>query len=121
MNSFQCDLVLQNDTEVYIGWALWFQHQKCVWQADLSGGSVFSSPCLAMDPHQIYVGTLSGFVCAIQPVSTQSAIQSMSMQSAIQPMRTLSEKSMMCRCRLVVVQQPFDSILGFVNFPWVRK
>ncbi|XP_062963788.1 beta-alanine-activating enzyme isoform X2 [Cynocephalus volans] len=44
------------------------QHKKkCVWKLNC-GGSVFSSPCLSLIPHHLYLATLGGLLLAVNPV-----------------------------------------------------
>lgn len=45
----------------------YLQEKKCVWKLKC-GGTVFSSPCLSLIPHHLYVATLGGHLLAINPV-----------------------------------------------------
>ncbi|KAM5194147.1 beta-alanine-activating enzyme isoform 2-T2 [Mantella aurantiaca] len=58
---------------VYVGshdqhvYALDIEVKQCVWKSHRQASAVFSSPCLNMDPHHLYVATLGGLVLAINP------------------------------------------------------
>ncbi|XP_077333569.1 beta-alanine-activating enzyme isoform X1 [Lithobates pipiens] len=58
---------------VYIGshdqhlYALDIEGKQCVWKSHCQASAVFSSPCINLDPHHLYVATLGGLVLAINP------------------------------------------------------
>ncbi|NWX45686.1 ACSF4 enzyme, partial [Steatornis caripensis] len=59
---------------VYIGshdqhvYALDIYKKACIWKLHCEGGAVFSSPCLSLFPHHLYVATLGGLLLAVNPV-----------------------------------------------------
>ncbi|NXC43575.1 ACSF4 enzyme, partial [Penelope pileata] len=60
---------------VYIGshdqhaYALDIYEKECIWKLHCEGGAVFSSPCLSLFPHHVYVATLGGLLLAVNPVT----------------------------------------------------
>ncbi|XP_012666193.1 acyl-CoA synthetase family member 4 [Otolemur garnettii] len=59
---------------LYIGshdqhaYALDIYKKKCVWKLKC-GGTVFSSPCLSLNPHHLYCATLGGLLLAVNPAT----------------------------------------------------
>ncbi|XP_076346955.1 LOW QUALITY PROTEIN: aminoadipate-semialdehyde dehydrogenase [Tachypleus tridentatus] len=50
-------------------YALNIEKKVCVWHTKLSEASIFASPSISKDPHQIYVAALDGSVAAVTPLS----------------------------------------------------
>uniref|UniRef100_A0A8D0LCY2 Aminoadipate-semialdehyde dehydrogenase n=1 Tax=Sphenodon punctatus TaxID=8508 RepID=A0A8D0LCY2_SPHPU len=53
-----------HDQHVY---ALDVYEEECVWKLHCEGGAVFSSPCLSLLPHHLYIATLGGLLWAVNP------------------------------------------------------
>ena len=54
----------------------YLQKKKCVWKSQC-GGTVFSSPCLSLIPHHLYVATQGGLLLAINPVGIKYVLISL--------------------------------------------
>nr|XP_033800622.1 beta-alanine-activating enzyme isoform X2 [Geotrypetes seraphini] len=48
-------------------YALNINMKTCVWKLHCGGGSVFSSPCVNIQPHLLYIATLAGLLLAVNP------------------------------------------------------
>ncbi|XP_030047272.1 beta-alanine-activating enzyme isoform X2 [Microcaecilia unicolor] len=48
-------------------YALNINAKTCVWKLHCGGGSVFSSPCVNIQPHLLYIATLAGLLLAVNP------------------------------------------------------
>ncbi|XP_029443139.1 beta-alanine-activating enzyme isoform X2 [Rhinatrema bivittatum] len=48
-------------------YALNINVKACVWKVHCGGGSVFSSPCVSILPHLLYIATLGGLLLAVNP------------------------------------------------------
>ncbi|XP_015281810.1 PREDICTED: acyl-CoA synthetase family member 4 isoform X2 [Gekko japonicus] len=55
-----------HDQHVY---ALDIYKEECVWKLHTDAGAVFSSPCLNLLPHHLYIATLGGLLLAVNPVT----------------------------------------------------
>ncbi|XP_053407469.1 beta-alanine-activating enzyme-like [Mercenaria mercenaria] len=72
----KCSPVVDTETGlVYIGshsqtvYCLDVNAHRVVWKRHLQSGSIFSSPIISNDPHQLYIATLGGKMFALNPIN----------------------------------------------------